>query len=177
MERRAKSWLAMLERGLQTMQEWCRMQQELRLLSPIFRSDRLAPALPEINRKLASVENAWLKILKTAHQSSKVTTILVVERLGESIHELYSIVLAIKASLDPYLDSVCQRFPRLWFLSRVELIQMLSRNEQLPQTERLRAPRLLLCLASPPPLPSLLHCGWACCARESPLNSSLAVTW
>jgi hypothetical protein len=72
MERRAKSWLTMLERAIQTTLEWCRMQQELRLLSPIFRSDRLAPVLPEVHRKFAAVENSWLKILKTAHQSSKV---------------------------------------------------------------------------------------------------------
>ena len=127
-ENKVTDWAEQLNLVQSTLDEWFRCQNTWAYLEPIFASPDIAKALPESKEKFDSIDKSWKEIMAT----TKVTHQVLLRAGSKEDPLLYlfkghnDALDEIKKKLQQYLETKRMAFPRFYFISNEELIQILS---------------------------------------------------
>jgi energy-coupling factor transporter ATP-binding protein EcfA2 len=139
-EERCRSWLELLDNISGILSVWTECQNLWMFYSPIFQSLDISQRRPQESRKFLAVDTAWKKVMSGARNNSHVLAICGAQgtsKVGATLTECISMMQSIKGGLSKYLDGKRSGFPRLFFVSDDELLDLISSSKALGNFERI----------------------------------------
>lgn len=109
--------------------EWLKCQIGWTYLEPIFSSDDIATQLPKEKTKFTIVDTTWRRIMEKTIKNNIVTQVMTIANLYNDFKKSNQRLDEIQKSLKDYLETKRRAFPRLYFLSDDELLQILSETK------------------------------------------------
>eukprot|EP01119_Soliformovum_irregulare_P017766 TRINITY_DN5330_c0_g1_i3.p1 TRINITY_DN5330_c0_g1~~TRINITY_DN5330_c0_g1_i3.p1 ORF type:complete len:3685 (-),score=1128.16 TRINITY_DN5330_c0_g1_i3:1844-12898(-) len=126
---RARDWKIQLKQVQTIVDEWMLVQQQWLYLQPIFSSDDINRQLPTEGRRFAAVEATWRKVMEEAKVNPKVLVVCGQEKLLKQLQECNKLLDLILKGLNEYLELKRMSFPRFYFLSNDELLDILAQSK------------------------------------------------
>ncbi|CAM4551630.1 unnamed protein product [Caretta caretta] len=138
------AWDRKLNLFYRTLEEWLICQRNLIYLEPIFHAPEIQRQLPAEASIFSQVNNKWKEIMECTDDDPNAlratTTAGVLEMLQTSNAHLEK----IQKSLEDYLEIKRMIFPRFYFLSNAELLDILAKSKN-PEAVQ---PHLVKCFAN-----------------------------
>ncbi|XP_060806154.1 dynein axonemal heavy chain 1-like [Amyelois transitella] len=134
-ELRIQEWDDRLRLTQKVVDEWIECQKEWMYLEPIFTSEDISRQLPLEAKKYGTMERIWRRIMSSAAACPKIMLICPDSRLLDSLVEARHLLAVVSRGLNAYMELKRLRFPRFFFLSDDELLEILaqSRNPRAVQ--------------------------------------------
>ncbi|XP_052743009.1 dynein axonemal heavy chain 1-like [Bicyclus anynana] len=127
-ELRIQEWDDKIRLTQKVVEEWMECQKEWMYLEPIFMSEDISRQLPMEAKKYGTMERIWRRIMSAAQACPKIMVICPDSRLLDSIVEARHLLAVVSRGLNEYMELKRLRFPRFFFLSDDELLEILSQS-------------------------------------------------
>jgi dynein heavy chain len=82
--------------------------------------------MPTEGKRFSTMDRTWRRVMQKAYQGPKVLEFCSSKKLLESFHECNKLLELVQKGLTEYLETKCSAFPRFYFLSSDDLLQILS---------------------------------------------------
>jgi dynein heavy chain len=128
-EQRITTWETKLLTTQDVLEEWGLCQRSWLYLEPIFSSDDINRQLPVEGKRYQTMDRLWRKIMNNAKQDPKVISFCPDARLLENLRECNKLLDQVQKGLSEYLETKRLAFPRFYFLSDDELLEILSQTK------------------------------------------------
>ncbi|XP_062056155.1 dynein axonemal heavy chain 1 [Lepus europaeus] len=128
-EQRINSWETKLKLTQEVLEEWLSCQRSWLYLEPIFSSEDINRQLPVESRRYQTMERIWRKIMRNAYENREVINVCSDQRLLESLRDCNKLLDLVQKGLSEYLETKRSAFPRFYFLSDDELLEILSQTK------------------------------------------------
>ncbi|KAK3096562.1 hypothetical protein FSP39_001310 [Pinctada imbricata] len=128
-EDRINSWENKLKTTQDVLDEWLVCQRSWLYLEPIFSSEDINRQLPVESKRYQTMERIWRKIMKTAKDNPQVISLCPDNRLLDNLRECNKLLEQVQKGLSEYLETKRNSFPRFYFLSDDELLEILSQTK------------------------------------------------
>ncbi|XP_045153350.1 dynein axonemal heavy chain 1 [Echinops telfairi] len=128
-EQRINSWETKLKLTQEVLEEWLNCQRSWLYLEPIFSSEDINRQLPVESKRYQTMERLWRKIMKNAYENREVITVCADQRLLDSLRDCNKLLDMVQKGLSEYLETKRSAFPRFYFLSDDELLEILSQTK------------------------------------------------
>ncbi|XP_016065513.1 PREDICTED: dynein heavy chain 1, axonemal [Miniopterus natalensis] len=128
-EQRISSWENKLKLTQEVLEEWLNCQRSWLYLEPIFSSEDINRQLPVESKRYQTMERIWRKIMKNAYENREVINVCSDQRLLDSLRDCNKLLDMVQKGLSEYLETKRRAFPRFYFLSDDELLEILSQTK------------------------------------------------
>nr|XP_033782541.1 dynein heavy chain 1, axonemal isoform X1 [Geotrypetes seraphini]XP_033782544.1 dynein heavy chain 1, axonemal isoform X1 [Geotrypetes seraphini]XP_033782545.1 dynein heavy chain 1, axonemal isoform X1 [Geotrypetes seraphini]XP_033782546.1 dynein heavy chain 1, axonemal isoform X1 [Geotrypetes seraphini]XP_033782547.1 dynein heavy chain 1, axonemal isoform X1 [Geotrypetes seraphini] len=128
-EQRISTWEGKLQMTQDVLEEWLTCQRSWLYLEPIFSSEDINRQLPVESKRYQTMERIWRKIMKNAEENKQVISLCPDPRLLENLRECNKLLEMVQKGLSEYLETKRGAFPRFYFLSDDELLEILSQTK------------------------------------------------
>ncbi|TGZ66131.1 hypothetical protein CRM22_005485 [Opisthorchis felineus] len=128
-EERIAQWESKLHITQDVLDEWITCQRQWLYLEPIFSSEDINRQLPVESKRYQTMDRIWRKVMKQAADQPQVITLCPDARLLNSLRECNRLLDQVQKGLSEYLETKRQAFPRFYFLSDDELLEILSQTK------------------------------------------------
>ncbi|XP_077969677.1 dynein axonemal heavy chain 1-like isoform X2 [Styela clava] len=128
-EDRITTWEGKLRLTQDVLDEWLVCQRSWLYLEPIFSSEDINRQLPVEGKRYQTMERMWRKIMKNANDNTQVISLCSDSRLLENLKECNKLLEQVQKGLSEYLETKRTAFPRFYFLSDDELLEILSQTK------------------------------------------------
>ena len=112
----------------ETLDEWLNCQKQWMYLESIFSADDIKRQLPEESKKFANVDRSWRTIMKRTNGNPNAVVAGTVKGLKETFLKHNEVLDGIQKALEDYLEKKRSAFPRFYFLSNEELLEILAQT-------------------------------------------------
>uniref|UniRef100_A0ABD2WRH4 Dynein heavy chain 1, axonemal n=1 Tax=Trichogramma kaykai TaxID=54128 RepID=A0ABD2WRH4_9HYME len=124
-------WTASLKLTQQVTLLWGEVQKIWMYLEPIFASEDISRQLPVESKKYNTMERNWRRIMLQAFENPFIMEICPDQMLLESLRECMNLLEVVQKGLADYLESRRMIFPRFFFLSDDELLEILAQAKNV----------------------------------------------
>lgn len=129
---RVDEWEKKLAVLSETLDEWVACQRTWMYLENIFGAEDIQKQLPSESQKFLLVDRSWKTIMNRTNADPKVLSCLNPLDNGQPLLDSFvlnnEILENIQKSLEEYLETKRMAFPRFYFLSNDELLEILSQT-------------------------------------------------
>eukprot|EP00741_Cyanophora_paradoxa_P007767 tig00001206_g7515.t1 len=126
---RIVKWEATLKNMQEIIDEWLNCQKAWLYLEPIFGSEDIMRQMPTEGRRFAGVDQFWRKTMEMVVKTPSVLAVCAKEGLLTSFQKSNAELDQIQKGLNEYLETKRLAFPRFFFLSNDELLEILSQTK------------------------------------------------
>ena len=128
---RIDKWEKLLQLVSNSLDEWLQVQKTWMYLEPIFGSPDIMRQMPKEGKQFQVVDNVWKTTMKECLDNASVLEFAGRENLFKAFTECNKILDKIQKGLNDYLETKRLAFPRFYFLSNDELLEILSQTKNV----------------------------------------------
>ena len=126
---RITKWEKMLSTLEDLIANWLKVQATWLYLEPIFSSADIQKQMPTEAKRFATVDRTWRDVMKECEEDPRVTTIGEKQGMLDRLIAANHLLELIQKGLADYLNTKRVFFPRFFFLSNDELLEILSETK------------------------------------------------
>ncbi|KAK1945609.1 Dynein heavy chain 6 [Phytophthora citrophthora] len=130
-----EGWRKKLVTLQETLDEWLLVQKNWMYLENIFSAPDIQRQLPDASKIFSHVDASWKTIMRRTNENPHVLTSGTFPGIKETLQQHNAHLDKIQKNLEDYLETKRMAFPRFYFLSNDELLEILaqSKNPQAVQ--------------------------------------------
>ncbi|CAM6109105.1 unnamed protein product [Calypogeia fissa] len=128
-EDRVKVWLGKLTLMKKIIDEWLKCQIQWTYLEAIFTSEDIMQQMPTEGRRFRQVDTVWRGIMKKVAMNPDALSAASDEETYLELQQNNKDLDVIQAGLNDYLETKRLAFPRFYFLSNDELLEILAETK------------------------------------------------
>lgn len=122
-------WEKMLSLFSETLEEWMNCQRNWLYLESIFSAPDIQRQLPDEARMFSQVDRTWKDVMRKVSRNPNALKAGTMPGLLEIMQQNNQLLEQIQKCLEDYLESKRLLFPRFYFLSNDELLEILSQTK------------------------------------------------
>lgn len=123
-------WETVLMRTQDNLDLWLKVQAVWMYLEPVFSSDDIIRQMPVEGQQFKEVNIAWHNLMVRIDNDPRAFTVIEIDDLGETLKLANTKLERVQKGLRDYLESKSGQFPRFYFLSDEELLEILSETKE-----------------------------------------------
>ncbi|XP_025097584.1 dynein heavy chain 1, axonemal-like [Pomacea canaliculata] len=127
-EDRINRWEQTLRMTQDVLDAWIECQRSWMYLEPIFSSEDITRQLPTESKRYNTVERMWRKIMTKCNAYPKIIELCPDPTLLKNLRACNELLEQVQKGLSEYLETKRNSFPRFYFLSDDELLEILSQT-------------------------------------------------
>ena len=135
-EGRIIEWEKWLLSALAIIEKWTKVQKNWLYLEPVFTSEDILQQLPNEGKLFREVDKSWRSMMEKVNLDKKALSVTKIENIKENLDENHQKLENVSKRLKQYLETKRMKFPRFFFLSDEELLEILSETKDPTRVQK-----------------------------------------